>query len=285
MAEPEKDALTGTQTTGHEWDGIKELDTPLPKWWLYTFIVCVVWAVGYWVVYPAWPSLSGYTKGVIGYSSRAELDADLAAVKKSRAGWLGKFEDATVDDIAGDRELLNYAMAGGKFIFAENCAPCHGAGGAGAPGYPVLADDDWLWGGTPADIDTTIRFGIRSGHEEERLNEMPRFGPDEVLTAEQIGEAADFVLSLSGQRSGNDAGKVLFEEQCAACHGEDGEGLPEMGGPNLKDGIWLYAGSRDGIVKQIATPRHGVMPAWEGRLDGVSIKQVALYVHSLGGGQ
>ncbi len=285
MAQTEKDALTGTETTGHEWDGIKELNTPLPKWWVYTFIVTVVWSIGYWVVYPAWPTLSTYTKGVIGYSSRAELDADMIALEESRSVWLGKFEGASLEDLAGDRELLNYAMAGGKFIFAENCAPCHGAGGAGARGYPVLADDDWLWGGTPEAIGTTIRYGIRSGHDEERISEMPQFGADELLEAEQIGQVADYVLSLSGGGTANDAGKAVFEEQCAACHGEDGKGDREQGGPNLTDGIWLYAEGRDAVVAQIKAARHGVMPAWEGRLDDVSIKLVALYVHSLGGGQ
>ena len=285
MAQTEKDALTGTETTGHEWDGIKELNTPLPKWWVYTFIVTIVWSIGYWVVYPAWPTLSTYTKGVIGYSSRAELDADMAALAESRSAWLGKFEGASLGDLAGNRELLNYAMAGGKFIFAENCAPCHGAGGAGAPGYPILADDDWLWGGTPEAIGTTVRYGIRSGHDEERANDMPQFGTDELLEAEQIDQVAEFVLSLSGGATANDAGKAIFEEQCAGCHGEDGKGDQEQGGPNLTDGIWLYADGRDAVVAQIKAARHGVMPAWEGRLDDVSIKLVALYVHSLGGGQ
>ena len=285
MAQTEKDALTGTETTGHEWDGIKELNTPLPKWWLYTFIVTVVWAIGYWVVYPAWPSLSGYTKGVLGYSSRAALDADMARLEQSRSAWLGRFKGAEIGDIAADRELLNYAMAGGKFVFAENCAPCHGAGGAGAPGYPVLADDDWLWGGKPEAIETTIRYGIRSAHEDGRFNEMPRFGADELLSADEVGQVADYVMSLSGQGEGNAAGETIFLEQCESCHGASGVGFDETGGPNLSDGIWLYAGSRDDIVAQINAPRHGVMPAWVGRLDEVSIKLVALYVHSLGGGQ
>ncbi len=285
MAQSEKDALTGTETTGHEWDGIKELNTPLPKWWLYTFIVTVVWAIGYWVVYPAWPSLSNYTKGVMGYSSRAALDADMAALKQSRAAWLDRFEGAAIEDLAADRQLLNYAMAGGKFIFSENCAACHGAGGAGAPGYPVLADDDWLWGGSPEAIETTIRFGIRSGHDDARFNEMPRFGADEILSAGEMDKVADYVLSLSGQGGGAAAGKAIFVEQCGSCHGEGGGGLHELGGPNLTDGIWLYGGGRDAILAQINDPRNGVMPAWVGRLDGVSIKLVALYVHSLGGGQ
>ncbi len=285
MADRETDALTGTETTGHEWDGIKELNTPLPRWWLYTFYACIVWALGYFVVYPAWPSFSSYTKGVLGYSSRAELEATMEQVKAGRAGWLEKFEAAEVGDILENQELLQYAMAGGRIIFADNCAPCHGAGGSGAKGYPVLADDDWIWGGTPDDIYTTLQYGIRSGHEDMRESQMLAFGRDEILTKEQISTVTDFVLSLSGQGTASEEGTTLFEENCAACHGEDGTGIKELGGPNLTDGIWLYGGDKDAIVAQITEPRHGVMPAWTGRLDDVSIKQVTIYVHSLGGGQ
>ncbi|MCW8835327.1 MAG: cytochrome-c oxidase, cbb3-type subunit III [Rhodospirillales bacterium] len=282
MANVEKDALTGTETTGHSWDGIQELNTPLPKWWLYTFYACIIWAVGYWVVYPAWPSLSDYTKGVIGYSSRAEHAKEMEAVKASRSEWLGKFEEANVSDIVKDSQLLNYAMAGGRALFNENCAPCHGAGGQGAPGFPVLADDDWLWGGTLESIEQSVRFGIRSGHEEERVNEMPKYGVDGLITKEEMAAVADYVI---GGLQGDGAGKTVFAEQCAACHGEDGHGLPEMGGPNLSDGIWLFGAGKDAVLAQLNSPKHGVMPAWQGRLDDVSIKQVSIYVHSLGGGQ
>lgn len=285
MAERETDAHTGTETTGHEWDGIKELNTPLPKWWLYTFYACIVWALGYYVLYPSWPSLSGFTTGVLGYSSRAELADTMEQVKASRAGWLEKFENTEVEEILEDQELLRFAMAGGRAIFADNCAPCHGAGGAGAPGYPVLADDAWIWGGTVDEIYTTIQYGIRSAHEDTREAEMLRFGADEILEPEQIEQVADYVLSLSGQGEAGEESAVIFEENCAACHGEDGTGVAELGGPNLTDGIWLYGGDREAIVTQINTPRHGVMPAWTGRLDDVSIKQAAIYVHSLGGGR
>ena len=285
MAQPEKDALTGTDTTGHEWDGIKELNTPLPKWWLYSFYACIVWAIGYWVLYPAWPGVNGFTKGVLGYSSRAELDDTMKMVANSRSGWLSKFEEASVGDIANDKELLTYAMAGGKFIFNENCSACHGSGGQGAPGYPVLADDDWIWGGTLEAIETTIRFGIRSEHGDARISDMPKFGKDELIPADQIKAVAAYVMSLSGNGQGDDAGKAVFMEQCAACHGEDGKGVKEVGGPNLADGIWLFEGSEAAVVKQVTNPTHGVMPSWQGRLDNASIKQVAVYVHSLGGGE
>ncbi len=285
MAEKETDALTGTETTGHEWDGIQELNTPLPRWWLWVLYATIIWAIGYYIAYPAWPSLSGYTKGVLGYSSRANHVADLQAVRDSRAVWSDKFVAMEVDEIVQDPELLQFAMAGGSFIFGENCAPCHGSGGAGAPGYPVLADDDWIWGGTVDDIYSTIAYGVRSDHDETRYSEMIAFGADEILEPAQISAVADYVLSLSGAGAANEEGAQIFEEQCTACHGEDGKGVAELGGPNLTDDIWLFGGSKDAIVSQITKPKHGVMPAWVNRLDDAAIKQAAIYVHSLGGGQ
>jgi len=285
MAERETDVLTGTETTGHEWDGIKELNTPLPKWWLYTFYATIVWALGYFVLYPAWPSFSGFTTGVLGYSSRAEIAETMERVRAGRAVWAERFAAIPVEEIVQDRELLEFAMAGGRAIFADNCQPCHGAGGAGAPGYPVLADDDWLWGGTVEQIHATIQYGVRAEHDDTRLSEMPRFGADGLLTPEEIATVADYVLSLSGAATAGEEGAALFADNCAACHGEDGTGVAELGAPDLANGIWLFGGNRDAVIGQITAPRHGMMPAWAGRLDDVSIKQVSIYVHALGGGQ
>ena len=284
MADRETDVLTGTETTGHEWDGIKELNTPLPKWWLYTFYATIVWAFGYFVLYPAWPSFSGFTKGVLGYSSRAEIAETMNRVQADRAAWAERFATTPVEDIVADPELLAFAMAGGRTIFADNCQPCHGAAGSGAPRYPVLADDDWLWGGTIGDIYATVQHGIRSDSDETRVSEMPRFGADQLLTAREIVTVADYVLSLSGIGAAGEEGAALYADNCAACHGEDGTGMAELGAPNLTNGIWLYGGSREAIVAQVTAPRHGMMPAWTGRLNDVSIKQVSIYVHSLGGG-
>ena len=280
------DAVTGTETTGHEWDGIRELNTPLPKWWLYVLYATIVWGVIYTILYPAWPWLSGYTKGVLGYTPRAELNKTLEAVRASRAVWYDKFAQLSVDDIAKDPNLLQFAKAGGEVIFGENCAPCHGTGGVGRPGYPVLVDDDWIWGGTLADIQQTINYGVRSAHAEARVSEMPAFGADGLLSEQDIAAVADHVLSLSGTAPANAQGAQIFAENCASCHGELGQGVAELGGPNLKDQIWLYGGNRDAVIAQIARPRQGVMPAWNGRLDDVQIKQAAVYVHTvLGGGK
>ena len=216
----------------------------------------IVWAIGYWIVYPAWPSLSSYTAGLFGYSTRAEFSKDMLAEAAARQVWTDQLKGLPVDQVAANPDLLNYSMAGGRAIFAVNCQPCHGAGGQGAPGYPVLADDDWIWGGDLAAIEQTVRYGVRSAHESTRFSEMPRFGADAMLTPEQIADAADYVVALSGGQSDAAAaerGKVVFAEQCAACHGEDGKGLAELGGPNLTDQIWLYGGSREQIIAQIGS--------------------------------
>ena len=290
MANIEKDPITGQYTTGHEWDGVQELNTPLPRWWVYVFYASIVWSIGYWIVYPAWPTLSGYTKGIWNYSSRAELAQDLKAAETAKGAWLNKFKAASVEDIAKDKELLNYAMVGGRSAFNENCAPCHGAGGAGAFGYPTLADDEWIWGGTLTDIQQTITHGIRNADGDSRQGEMPKFGTDAILTAEQIGQVTDYVLSLSAAKhdaAGAAAGKTLFADNCASCHGEDGSGTQAVGAPALNNAVWLYkaADQKAAVARQIAAPKHGSMPAWTGRLDETTIKQLTVYVHSLGGGK
>lgn len=286
MASVEKDAISGQNTTGHEWDGIKELNTPLPKWWVYLFYVCIFWAVGYWVVYPSWPTLDGYSKGLWGWSSRAVLVNEQAEAKASHAKYLDKIKTASVDDIVKDKELLNYAMAGGRAVFAENCAPCHGAGGAGAYGFPTLADDEWLWGGTLADIQQTISYGVRNTNANSRQSEMPKFGADGLLTPQQITAVAGYVEALSAKTAPADGeGKQVYADNCAACHGEQGEGQQAMGAPALNNAIWLYKGGKDAIAAQVTKPKHGNMPAWSERLDESTIKQLTVYVHSLGGGK
>lgn len=289
MAKEEIDSFTGTATTGHEWDGIKELNTPLPRWWLWIFYATIVWAVAYWIVYPAWPLVSGYTRGMFGYSSRADVASDLAALQKLRGEKAVQLASADLEQIEKDPALRAFANAQGKAAFGSNCAPCHGTGATGSKGYPNLNDDDWLWGGTLPAIYQTIEYGIRSGDPQARENQMPAFGKDGTLTKDQIVQVANYVRSLSGLsvQQGVDvaAGKQVFADNCSVCHGEDGKGNQELGAPSLTDRIWLYGSSEADIIDMINTGRGGVMPAWHNRLDQATIKALAVYVHSLGGGK
>jgi cytochrome c oxidase cbb3-type subunit 3 len=286
----DRDSVTGTTTTGHEWDGIKELNTPLPRWWLNIFYASIIWAFGYWVVYPSWPLVSGHMTGVIGYSSRADVQVELDALKAKRtaqAADLGKIELAA---IKSDPKLLSLAMAQGKAAFGDNCAPCHGLGGAGSKGYPNLNDDDWLWGGSLDEIHTTLQHGIRSSNDDKtRISAMPAFGRDGLLKREEVRTVANFVRLLAGEstEAGFDkvAGAKLFAENCAACHGDAGKGNKELGAPNLTDAITLYGSGLEDIVETVTNSRAGLMPAWGARLDPVTIKSLAVYVHSLGGGK
>ena len=284
----EIDKVTGVETTGHEWDGIKELNKPLPRWWLLTFYATIIWSIGYWIVYPAWPTMNGYTKGLFGYSQRTVLSEEISAARTAQAPFRDKLAATPLDKIKDDAELLRFAMAEGAAAFQANCAACHGRGAQGFIGYPNLNDDEWLWGGTVAEIHKTISFGIRSEEKDARTSQMPRFGLDKLLSDQQINEAAEYVLSLSNKQTDKAAaeqGAKLYADQCASCHGDNGKGKQEQGAPDLTDAIWLYGGTKPAIVESIKTGRGGMMPAWAGRLDPVTVKSLAVYVHSLGGGK
>jgi len=283
------DHVSGKTTTGHQWDGIKELNTPLPRWWLLTFYATIIWAIGYWIAYPAWPLLSSYTTGVLGWSSRGAVAVELANLEKIRGEKTAALGAASLADIEKDPALLALARARGRTVFGDNCAPCHGSGASGAKGYPNLNDDDWLWGGTLDQIMQTIQYGIRSGHPKTHESAMLAFGKEGVLKPEQIITVANYVRSLSGLPTapGYDAaaGAKIFADNCVACHGDKGQGNQELGAPNLSDKIWLYGSDEATIIETIANGRSGVMPAWVDRLDPSTIKALAVYVHSLGGGK
>jgi len=283
------DAVTGVETTGHEWDGIRELDNPLPRWWQWIFWASVVWSIGYWVVYPAWPLVSSYTKGTFGYSSRAEVAQDIALAKDQQKGQRAKLASASLEQIRTDDGLREFALAGGRSAYNVNCSQCHGSGAQGFAGYPNLNDDEWIWGGTLDAISHTITHGIRNDDSEEaRQSDMPAFGRDGVLKAAQIDDVAEYILALSGQSadaSGTARGKPIYAENCAVCHGEKGGGIAEVGAPALNNALWLYGGDKQTIVDTITNSRRGVMPAWGKILDPVTIKQLAMYIHSLGGGK
>jgi cytochrome c oxidase cbb3-type subunit III len=283
------DTPSGTSTTGHVWDGIKELNTPLPRWWLWVFYATIVWAVGYWVVYPAWPTFSGYTRGLLGYTNRAQVASDLASLRQVRGEKAAVLAQVSLADIEKDPVLFALARAQGRAAFGNNCAPCHGIGATGSKGYPNLNDDDWLWGGSLEQIYQTIRFGARATNPDTHPGNMPAFGKQGILKPDEIVTVANYVRSLSGLpvRPGTDlaAGKKIFADNCAVCHGEEGKGNQELGAPNLTDKIWLYGSDEATIIEGIVNGRGSVMPAWVDRLDPATIKALAVYVHALGGGQ
>lgn len=287
MSDKHIDEVSGVETTGHVWDGIRELNNPLPRWWLWTFYATIIWAIGYMVLYPAVPLISSATKGVLGYSSREEVAKSLSEAKAEQGIYVEQIASTPIGEIEANPELLQFAIAGGSAAFKVNCVQCHGSGAQGSAGYPNLNDDEWLWGGSIDEIYQTITHGIRDPQDDDaRFSEMPAFG--DMLEPEQIKEVAAYVISLSGTPS-NDAlvepGKTVFEENCVACHGDNAQGDKEFGAPNLADAIWLYGGTEADVVAQVASPQHGMMPAWGARLGDTTVKQLAVFVHSLGGGQ
>jgi cytochrome c oxidase cbb3-type subunit III len=288
MSEIERDDISGTSTTGHEWDGIKELNTPLPRWWLWTFYGTILWALVYSIAYPAWPLINSATSGVLGYSSRKDVVKEIADAAAAQSEWRDRIKANDLGQISQDPKLFEFARAGGAAAFKVNCVQCHGSGAAGGKGYPNLNDDDWLWGGTFEEIHKTLKSGVRYASDAEtRISQMPAFG-DGVLSPDEINSTAEFVLALSGQAHDAEAaakGRPLYAANCVACHGERGQGLRELGGARLNDAIWLYGGDKASIVAQITRPRQGVMPAWGHRLDDVTLKELAIYVYSLGGGE
>lgn len=297
MADHDKDVdeLSGIETTGHEWDGLKELNNPLPKWWLYTFYGTIVWALLYMVAYPAWPLLDRATAGILGYSSRQNVMDDIAGHRERQSVYTDRMAGMTVDEIAADPELMEFAMAGGAAVFRTHCSQCHGAGAAGAQnlGYPNLNDDAWIWGGQREEIYLSVAHGIRwEENLDSRFSQMPAFGRDGLLSPAEIKEVVEFVWALShtGETDEVDwdrasAGAVLYEDNCASCHGTQALGNHDLGAPNLADAIWLYGGDRDTLYESVFYARAGVMPAWLGRLSDAEVKQVALWVHARGGGE
>jgi cytochrome c oxidase cbb3-type subunit III len=279
-------------TTGHSWDGIEEFNNPLPRWWLWVLYACIVWAIWYSIAYPAWPGIKSATAGYLGFSTRAQVAEEIATAEAKNAAINEKLASVELASIATDPELEQYAKSAGAAVFKTWCAQCHQTNGAGAKGYPNLQDDDWLWGGTMEDIHLTLLHGIRSETDEDsRYSEMPAFGRDELLEEEQISQVVNYVMSLTPNvnppqdASMVEAGAGVFEENCAACHMEDGTGDRFQGAPNLADAIWLYGGDYASISETVHNSRFGVMPDWNERLSEAQIRAVATYVHQLGGGE
>ncbi len=289
MAKKPQQQQNDPETTGHSWDGIEEFNNPLPRWWVWVFYLTIIWGLAYTIAYPAWPGIKGATTGLLGWSTRGDVAADIQSVEAKLAPMNDKLASVELASIADDDALRTYATSAGAAVFKTWCAQCHGSGAAGAKGYPNLQDDDWLWGGDMEAIHQTLTVGIRSpDHEDTRINDMAAYGRDEFLEPEQIEEVVNYVMSLSGEAqdpSKVEAGQVVFEDNCTSCHGEDGQGDRDMGAPNLTDAIWLYGDGYKTIYETVFNGRGGVMPNWNTRLSEAQIRAVATYVHQLGGGE
>ncbi|MGL1921281.1 MAG: cytochrome-c oxidase, cbb3-type subunit III [Hyphomicrobiales bacterium] len=276
-------------TTGHEWDGIKEFDKPIPRWWLWSYYLSIIFSIGYVIAYPAIPLVNDYTKGVLGWSSRMAVEETINEARLAQSKYIDALQTASLDEVTANEELMTFAVQGGKSAYAVNCVQCHGSGATGSKGYPNLNDDEWLWGGKLEDIYTTIQHGIRFNEDDDtRFSEMPAFLTDEILEKADITQVAHFVRSLTGldhDASAAATGATIFADNCAACHGDTGQGDQEQGAPNLTDAVWLYGSDYDSIVNTISASRKGVMPAWAHRLDDTVIKQLTMFIHSRGGGQ
>lgn len=289
MAKHEQDEITGVDTTGHEWDGIKELNNPLPRWWLWTFYATIVFSIGYVIYYPAIPLIENATSGISGKTTRGDLRIEMAAADADKAGLLSQIAANDLESIRSNEELSRFAVAGGASAYKVYCSQCHGSGAQGGPGYPNLNDDDWLWGGDLEAIYVSIKHGVRNTEDDDtRDSLMPAFGGDGILDREQIAQVTQYVLKVSKQEFDSElanAGKTIFDDNCAACHGVTATGDRELGAPNLADAISLYGNTAETITAQINKPKHGVMPSWAGRLSDETIKQLAIYVHNRGGGE
>lgn len=287
MSDERIDEETGVETTGHSWDGIEELNNPLPRWWLWTLYLTIIWGIGYVIAFPAWPMISGATQGVLGWSTRGNVAQDIADHEAKNVDLVTDLLNANMAILPEDADLNRYAIARGGSVFRAQCSQCHGSGAAGAKGYPNLLDNDWLWAGDMDGIMHTVRHGVRNDTDlDARWSQMPAFG--DMLSNAEIVATAEYVVSLSATEF--DAtlaadGATLFADNCASCHGDAGLGDRVIGAPNLADAIWLYGGGRAAVIETIENARFGVMPAWGQRLSEEDVRAVSAYVHALGGGE
>ncbi|MDA0261461.1 MAG: cytochrome-c oxidase, cbb3-type subunit III [Proteobacteria bacterium] len=285
--EPERDEVTGKLTTGHVWDGIKELNTPMPTGVAWIYRLAVLWAFVMWILMPAWPYVTDYTRGVLGYHQRVSVTNQVSAAKQERSEWESKLANFSYSDIKADADLQKLAIAAGSATFANNCGVCHGFDAKGQAKFPNLTDTNWLWGGSIEAIEQTIRFGINASHDDTRTGGMPALGKDGALEHAQLKDVVEYVRSLSGLEHDADSaarGAPVFVDTCESCHGEKGTGSFETGAPNLTDQVWLFGSDRATLWQTVFYGRTGVMPNWEERLDPPTIKALAIYVHGLGGG-
>jgi cytochrome c oxidase cbb3-type subunit 3 len=287
VAVKERDPKTGYLTTGHEWNGIKELNTPVPRA-VYVFLIATaLFAIGYWILMPAWPIGSTYTKGLLHRDQRTTVAESLKQAALGRSVWTAQIEAKSFSEIQGDPGLMEAVRETGRTLFGDNCAACHGRNAMGGKGFPNLTTQSWLWGGTPESIAETIRVGINSAHPESRVSQMPAFGRDSILPRGDIETIVAYVRSLSNSGGADspadkiEAGQAVFAANCIACHGDAGQGNAELGAPNLTDQVWIYGGDRLSIYTTVWSGRQGHMPTWEARLSGLDRKILALYLVDL----
>ena len=287
MSDRKVDEASGVETTGHSWDGIEELNNPLPRWWLWTLYATIIWAIGYTIAYPAWPMISGATTGLLGYSTRGEVAQRIAEHEAQNEGLVAELIAADLTTLEPTSDLHRYAVARGGSVFRAQCSQCHGSGAAGSKGYPNLLDNDWLWGGDMENISLTIAHGVRNSTDDDaRYSEMPAF--DALLEGAEIDAVVEYVTSLSASEFDAglaETGAAVFAENCSACHGDNALGDRDQGAPNLADAIWLYGGDRASLDDTVRNARFGVMPAWGQRLSDEDVRAVSVYVHALGGGE
>lgn len=282
-----RDSVTGRMTTGHEWNGIEELETPIPRVVIFFLIVTTLFGIGYWIAMPAWPLWSTYTKGILGIDQRQIVAEQVAEAHKDRALWVDKIMALDFAAIQADPDLMHRVGLAGRTLFEDNCAACHGVEATGGPGFPNLTAKAWLWGGEPDKIAETIRIGINSTNDDTRVSQMAAFGRDGVLDVAQISNVVAYVRSLSGlgdsaaEAESITAGKELFAANCVSCHGEDAKGKQDVGAPNLTDKYWIYGGDLDSVFTSVYAGRQGHMPHWDTRLSPADIKILTLYVEAL----
>jgi cytochrome c oxidase cbb3-type subunit III len=282
--EPSRDPLSGYLTTGHEWNGITELNTPVPRAVYFFLAIAFLFSLGYWVLMPAWPLGRDFTKGLLGNDQRKIVAASLSDAAKDRSTWTAKVASDPYAAITADPKLMADVRETGHTLFGNNCAPCHGLDAKGGPGFPNLTTSSWLWGGKPEDVFNTIRVGINSAHKDTRVSQMPAFGRDQMLKRPEVLDVVSYVYSLSNPGAKDvdpktiEAGKTIFAANCVSCHGDDAKGNAELGAPDLTDKFWIYGGNLDAIDTTVWGGRQGHMPAWEGRLSDLDRKILTLYL-------
>lgn len=288
MAVEERDPHSGHMTTGHEWNGIKELNTPVPKPVWFFLISTVLFSIGYWIAMPAWPTGTSFTRGVAGANDHRRVTEQVRQGAAERAVWTDAVQAASYQQILADPTLMAHVREDGKRLFGDNCAACHGVDGRGGVGFPDLADRDWLWGGAPEAVAETIRVGVNSSHENTRVSQMLAFGADGLLGRDDVVAVADYVAAFGDPGIARrkprsvEAGRALFEANCAVCHGADARGNQSLGAPNLTDRAALYGRDWTAIYTTVSGGRQGQMPAWDGRLSEGERKLLTAYVLDLG---